>query len=211
MRTYGVSAFAQVQHGHAHMVDELLFFNTVYLGKAELLQRTRLFVTNKLVPHSRHDDHALLRTKLLWVARRAGKCHSRLVANEAAVLGTLSHWASASAAWGKGTFELHVFEGEESFADTVRLFARAVLVAGLHGAGTANVLFSPVRTAVLEANACGFNSMVHLSRMLGHTYWPCFASCDHHAGIFFDIDVHHFNTTVGAALRQYVRGTAAEH
>ena len=47
-------------------------------------------------------------------------------------------------------FRFSVFNGYESFEDTVRKFANAFVVFGFHGAATANMLFAPRNAIVVE-------------------------------------------------------------
>lgn len=55
---------------------------------------------------------------------------------------------------GEFTKEVHlpgkIYFGNESFEDTVKIFANSRIVVGFHGAGFINTLFSPPGTVVLE-------------------------------------------------------------
>lgn len=48
------------------------------------------------------------------------------------------------------TFHVQVFHGNETAAQTMAVFSQSKVVVGYHGAGLANVLFSPPGTVVLE-------------------------------------------------------------
>lgn len=71
------------------------------------------------------------------------------------------------------TIEWHVFDNSSSVEDTALLFSRACIVAGPHGAGFCNTVFSPEGTIVLEfvvktdPNACFW----HLSEMLRNDHY----------------------------------------
>ncbi len=95
----------------------------------------------------------------LWVSREDTK--KRRLGNEQALQPIL---------------ERHGFEtvmpGKLSFADQVRLFAQAEVIAGTHGAGLTNILFSPRSARVLEIfpeNKLR-NTYFLMSRSLGQTY-----------------------------------------
>jgi hypothetical protein len=46
--------------------------------------------------------------------------------------------------------QLYTFTGEESVQETIQLFRRAKVVAGMHGAGLSHIAFSAPGTAVVE-------------------------------------------------------------
>ena len=68
--------------------------------------------------------------------------HERVVANEVALLSVIRQRFPAS--------ELYVYTGTESVAQTVRLFRRASVVVGIHGAGLSHLVFAPRRAVVVE-------------------------------------------------------------
>lgn len=68
--------------------------------------------------------------------------HERVVANEVALLALIRQHFPES--------ELYVYTGAESVAQTVRLFRRASVVMGMHGAGLSHLVFAPRGAAVVE-------------------------------------------------------------
>ena len=90
-----------------------------------------------------HADEALpeeQRDLIIYCSRR--NAGDRQVQGEDLLLELIAEHFPAS--------ELRVFAGEESVADTISLFRRAKVVAGMHGAGLSHSIFSAPGTAVVE-------------------------------------------------------------
>lgn len=80
------------------------------------------------------------RTLLIYVSRDGEP--TRRVANEARLLGTLGALLPSE--------QLVVFNGSLGAAETIKLFQRAKVVMGPHGAGLSHALFSAPGTTVVE-------------------------------------------------------------
>ena len=86
--------------------------------------------------------------------------------------------------------KLETFDDKKrlSFSETLRMFYRARMVIGLHGAGLANVIYSRPGTIVIEmicqplseVNTC----YIHTAGILGHRYYaiPVYG-CSKHVNI----------------------------
>ena len=61
-------------------------------------------------------------------------------------------------------YNITVYTGRESFADTVKLFSKAAVVFGFHGAGAANAMFGPDACLVVELTYCRDKSNDRCSR-----------------------------------------------
>lgn len=119
------------------------------------------------------------RDLLIWISRnqdRLSGSSSRRVVNEEQVLRSLQELV-ANQSSGRGRrrrLELVVFHGDStSLKDTVALFSRALLVVGVHGAGLANMVYSPPHTHIVEValKTPRHRDYAHAAMALDHYYW----------------------------------------
>ncbi len=98
-------------------------------------------------------------TKRIYISRAKDK---RRLLNEEAL------WPL----WEERGFEL-VFCQDLTTRDKVRLFAEAEVVAGPHGSGFINCIFSPLGTKLIELHNPYWwdGSTPHYAQLLGHEYW----------------------------------------
>lgn len=102
-------------------------------------------------------------TVRLFVSRARSR---RPLANESELLPVLSNFG----------FDV-VFPEELSFADQIRLFARAEAVVGLNGTGMLNELFCPLGAAIVEFLHPHYwhHDACRLAALLGHVHWSVLA------------------------------------
>ncbi len=97
----------------------------------------------------------------IYISRRGARY--RRVVNEDEILQLLQSY----------DFEVHQLE-DYSFRDQVTLFAEAAMVVSGHGAGLANMIFSPPGLLVFDIfDSKRFSKYYwNLTAALGHSYWP---------------------------------------
>jgi hypothetical protein len=143
-----------------------------------------------------HADEGPL---LIYTSRSQDKfSFRRVTSNEDALIHALREFCAASPHTnGTARMSLHVFHGSKTpLLQAVRLFSRAKIVVGVHGAALANLVFltpapalrsqgkgtcrssTPVTPALLEVTMptgyeypTGFRDYAHLAAALGITYW----------------------------------------
>ncbi len=105
------------------------------------------------------DESAVRPTKRLYISRAKDK---RRLLNEDAL------WPL----WEERGFE-RIFCQDMTTRNKVRLFAEAAVVAGPHGSGFINGIFSPLGTKLIELhNPCWWDgSTPHYAQLLDHEYW----------------------------------------
>ena len=106
------------------LVESAVILNYVKFGSRALLSRTRAAVNEALFGRVPTAEDCGSSQKLIWISRRVGHCHSRLVSNEDKVLTTLDDLVRSNG----DALSLNVYDGSESFRDTARLFACAAVV-----------------------------------------------------------------------------------
>ena len=80
----------QVSLAAAHLIESAVVTNYVKFGSRTLLTRTRRVVHDAVFERGWQCDGRTV----LWISRRVGHCHSRLVANEVEVLALLTEKTS---------------------------------------------------------------------------------------------------------------------
>ena len=110
------------------------------------------------------DEASVRPTRRLYISRAKDK---RRLLNEDAL------WPL----WEERGFE-RVFCQDLTTRDKVRLFAEAEVVAGPHGSGFINCIFSPPGAKLIELhNPCWWDgSTPHYAQLLGHEYWYGFGA-----------------------------------
>ena len=108
----------------------------------------------------------------------------------------------------KRGFEM-VAPGTLSFRDQVALFASAEFIAGPHGAGLTNILFSPANAKVLEIFPVSKlkNTYFLLSVSLGQTYRAVIGDAGNRRE-WFNVEPSAVEQTLDALLSPSARGSA---
>jgi capsular polysaccharide biosynthesis protein len=126
------------------------------------------------VPHRRHLLD--LRERLLGAAGAGSESLTRLFVSRARSRRPLANEDELLPVLEERGFEV-VYPEELSFAEQIRLFARAEAVAGLNGTGMLNELFCPPGTAIVELLHPHYwhHDACRLAALLGHVHWSAFA------------------------------------
>jgi len=71
------------------------------------------------------------------------------------------------------SYSLEIFSGKESLEETVRMFRRAKIILGAHGAGLTNMIFSQPNTIIGEVTQTSNPLFLfwHISQAMDHEYW----------------------------------------
>lgn len=124
-----------------------------------------------------HRAHLLdLRTRLLDAAGAGPAPPARIFVSRARSRRPLANEAELLPVLSSFGFDV-VFPEELSFADQIRLFARAEAVAGLNGTGMLNELFCPSGAAIIELLHPHYwhHDACRLAALLGHVHWSVLA------------------------------------